>query len=201
LSHGADVNAKSVEGRSALYLAAMQPAGAPIVRILLDAGADPNLPTIVGVTPLFPAMVASLESAQLLLAKGANPNAKTAQGGTPLMSAANSGNPKAVALLLAKGVDVNARTKRGETALANAANEGSFESVNMLLEKGADPNTVDYRGYTPLMHAAYNDAVSADLIRLLLAKGAKIDVTGEGETPYSLAAKRGETEVSRLLRR
>ena len=75
-----------------------------------------------------------------------------------------------------------------------------FESVKLLLDKGADVNSVDYRGYTPLMQAAYCDRVAAELIRLLLAKGANVNATGEGETPLSLAAKRGETEVTRLLR-
>jgi ankyrin repeat protein len=72
--------------------------------------------------------------------------------------------------------------------------------VKLLLEKGADVNAVDYRGYTPLMQAAYCDEASSELIRLLLAKGASVNATGEGETPLSLAVKRGETEITRLLR-
>jgi ankyrin repeat protein len=198
LSKGAEIDAKTVEGRTTLYLAVMQPAGAPIVQHLLEAGADPNARTITGVTPLFPAVAASLESARLLIAKGANANARTETGGAPLMAAAQ--HPRAVELLVAKGADVKARTKRGETALANAANFGNVESVKLLLEKGADVNSVDYRGYTPLMHAAYYDGDSAETIRVLLAKGANVNVTGEGETPLTLAAKRGETEVTRLLR-
>jgi ankyrin repeat protein len=141
----------------------------------------------------------SLESAQLLLAKGALPDARTETGASALMTAANSG-PRAVALLVALGVDVNARNKRGDSALANAANVGDIESVKLLLDKGADVNSVDYRGYTPLMHAAYCDRAGAELIRLLLSKGANMNATGEGETPLSLAAKRGETEVTCVLR-
>src|SRR6185503_17202935 len=129
---------------------------------------------------------------------GADAKARTETGGTALMAAAQ--HPGAVELLVAKGADVKARTKRGDTALANAANFGNVESVKLLLEKGADVNSVDYRGYTPLMHAAYYDGDSAELIRVLLAKGANVNVTGEGETPLTLAAKRGETEVTRLLR-
>ena len=95
---------------------------------------------------------------------------------------------------------MDARTKRGETALARAANQCITERVKLLLDKGAAVNAADYRGYTPLMHAAYCDTVSPDLIRLLLAKGADLRATGEGETAISLAAKRGETEVTRILR-
>jgi ankyrin repeat protein len=199
LSAGAQIDAKTVEGRTTLYLASMQPTGAPIVKLLLDSGADPNARTLTGLTPLFPAVSASIESVQLLLGNGADPNSKSATGATALMAAAPR-SPRAVALLVAKGVDVNARTKRGETALANAANRGNLESVRLLLEKGADVNVADYRGYTPLMHAAYCDDVSPELIQLLLSKGANVNATGEGETPLSLAAKRGETEITRLLR-
>ena len=199
LSKGAAVDAKTVEGRTPLYIAAMQPAGAAIVQLLLDAKADPNARTITGTTPLFQAVSNSPESAELLLSKGADPNAKSETGTTALMAAAGN-NPRGVALLIARGADVKARTKRGETALANAANRGFYEAVKLMIEKGADVNAVDYRGYTPLMHAAYCDDASPELIRLLLSKGANVHVTGEGETPLSLAAKRGETEVTRLLR-
>jgi ankyrin repeat protein len=50
------------------------------------------------------------------------------------------------------------------------------------------------------MHAAYRDDAPVELIRLLLEKGADVKATGEGETALSLAAKRGETETTRLLR-
>jgi ankyrin repeat protein len=199
LSKGADVRAKTVDGRTALYLAALRTDGAPVVQVLLDAGSDPNARMITGARPLFAAVAVSLESTQILLAKGADPNARSETGSTALMAAAAQ-NPRAVALLVARGADVNARTKRGETALANAADRGNLESVKLLLDKGANVNAVDYRGYTPLMHAAYCDDGPVELVRLLLANGANVNAKGEGETPLSLAAKRGETEMTRLLR-
>lgn len=199
IAAGADVNAKTIEGRTVLYLSAMRPAGAGVARILLDAGADANARTLAGVTPLFPATGASLDTLGLLLDNGADPKAKTGTGATALMSAALA-NPQAVALLIGRGADVKARTKRGETALANAANYGSFESAKLLLDKGAEVNAADYRGYTPLMHAAYCDNAPVELIRLLLDAGADVNATGEGETALSIAAKRGETETTRLLR-
>ena len=199
LSRNAKVDAKTVDGRTALHMAAMQPSGAPIVHLLLEAGANPNARTLVGTTPLFAAVVASLESTKLLLAKGADANSKSDTGGTALMAAAFE-SPRTAALLIASGADVKAKTKRGVTALANAANGGNLETVKLLLEKDAPVNAADYRGYTPLMQAAYRDDASPEMIRLLLDKGADINATGEDETAVSLAAKRGETETTRLLR-
>lgn len=199
ISAGVDLNAKTSEGRTPLFLAAMQPEGTAVAQVLLEAGADPNARTLTGVTPLVPATGSSIATVRALLAKGADPDARSATGATPLMAAAFE-STEAVALLVARGADVNARTKRGETALANAANRGNLNSAKLLLDKGADVNASDDRGYTPLMHAAYCDNAPVELIRLLLAKGADVSVKGEGETALSLAVKRGETETTRLLR-
>jgi len=35
---------------------------------------------------------------------------------------------------------------------------------------------------------------------LLLVRGANVNVTAEGQTPTSIAARRGDTELTRLLR-
>src|SRR5262249_26875282 len=44
LAHGAEVNARSDYGRTPLMIAAGRPGGAPIVKLLLDSGANPNPP-------------------------------------------------------------------------------------------------------------------------------------------------------------
>jgi ankyrin repeat protein len=200
LLKGADVNAKTVDGRTPLHLAAMLPTGDRIVEMLLEAGADVRARTLVGATPLHAAVSAKLESTRLLLAKGADPNAKTGLGLTPLMNAAFLGGSATVAALLDAGADAKVRTKQGETALADAADRGDLASVKLLLEHGAELNVVDHDGYTPLMHAAYCDNVTPDVIRVLLVHGADVNVSAEGQTALSIAAKRGETEVARILR-
>lgn len=204
LLKGADVNAKTVDGRTPLHLAATLPAGTAVVEMLLEAGGDVNARSIVGTTPLFTGVTANIETARLLLSKGADLNAQNGLGVTPLMTAALNGGAAAVALLLEAGADPKIRTKRGETALANAANRGDLESVTLLLDKGADVRNVDYNGYTPLMHAAYCDEAAPALIQLLLARGADVHAVGKGEvagdTALTIAARRGDTEVARILR-
>jgi ankyrin repeat protein len=200
LDHGADPNVSSIEGRSALYLAASQPGGGDVVKLLLDKGAKAGGKDLTGRTPLIAASaIGNVEVMRLLVANGASVNKGMGSGGTPLLSAVASRNPSAVAYLIEQGADVNVRTKRGETALDNAAAWGSLEIVKMLIEKGAKVNTQDYRGYSPLMYSAYSEAMPVEVVRLLLAKGADRSATGEGETAMTLAAKRGNTEIVRLL--
>jgi ankyrin repeat protein len=197
LLNGAAVNAKTVEGRTPLYAAATLPAGAATMRHLLEAGADVHAATLPGVTPLFPAVNSSVEMTRLLLDKGADPNHATLSGVTPILYTRDAA---VVELLVARGADVRARSKIGETALMDAAARGDLAAARLLLARGAEVNAADHRGYTPLLFAAQFDGDAADLVRLLLDRGADVQATAEGETALSLAAKRGETPVTKLLR-
>jgi hypothetical protein len=115
------------------------------------------------------------------------------------MFAATSGNADAVRFLIEKGADVKVRSKRNETALGFAATSGVQASVELLLAKDAEVNIRNFRGYSPLMFAASSDTMPAKIIRLLLDKGADTSFTGDYEPASALAAKRGHTEVARLL--
>ena len=200
LSQGAAINAKQADGRTPLYQAVSLGNGHAIAGLLLAQGADANLATAGGQTPLMAAAVRG-DAAEMrqLLAKGANVNAKNGAGSTALMSAAANGNPRAIQLLLEKGADAKVLNKRLESALAFAATAGVAETVKLLIAAGAPVNARDDRGYSPLMYAAGSDTVPAGAVKLLLAAGADATVTGEDETARTLAAKRGDTEVARLL--
>jgi ankyrin repeat protein len=197
LSKGAAVDAKTVEGRTPLYVAATLAAGIPSLQLLLEAGANPNADTLVGATPLFPAVNSSAEMTKILLDKGANPNHVTKSGATPILFTRDAA---VVELLIARGADVRARSKVGETALMDAATRGDAAAAKMLIAKGADVNARDHRGYSALMFAAQYDGDAVALVRLLLANGADITPVAEEQTALSLAAKRGETAVTKLLR-
>ncbi|MCX6612366.1 MAG: ankyrin repeat domain-containing protein [Acidobacteria bacterium] len=201
LAHGADVNARLVDGTPVLRQAAMLGNSNRLLQLLLDKNADPNIGTATGLTPLMAAANrGNVEAMQMLIDKGAKPDAKNAAGASALVFAAGSGQPAAVKLLLEKGADPNTKTKRGETALNAAATQGVEESVRLLIARGAKVNTQDERGYSPLMHAAASDAVPVGTVKLLLASGADTKLTAEYEsTAASLAAKRGDTEIARLL--
>jgi ankyrin repeat protein len=201
LERGADVNVQTVDGRSPVYLASMLTQGTEILSLLLAKGANPNTPDIAGRTPLMNAAAfGNVETMRVLIDKGANVNARTQAGSTALFDAARSRSVRAAQLLIDKGADVNAATKRNNTALQAAASFGSTPIVKLLVEKGANIAVTDERGYSPLMYAAYSEGMPAGAVRLLLEKGAEVSLTGEGETALSLAEKRGETEIVRLIR-
>jgi ankyrin repeat protein len=197
---GAAIDAQQADGRTPIYIAASAGNGNSLLRYLLAKGANPNAATANGQTPLMAAALrGDVEAMLLLIEKSSKIDARNGAGGTALMSAAIGGNPRAVQLLLEKGADPNAINKRKETALADAATAGNEESVRLLLDRGAKVNTRDDRGYSPLMYAAGSDTMPAGIVKLLLAKGADPDCVGEDETARMLAAKRGDTEVARLL--
>lgn len=200
LERGALIDAKQADGRTPVYQAASAANANAVLKLLMDKGADANLATANGQTPLMAASGrGDVAAMNLLLQKKADVHAKNGAGATAMMAASGSRNPRAAALLIDKGADVNALTKRSESALANAATAGVEETVKLLLDKGATVNVPDDRGYSPLMYAAASEAMPAGIVKLLLAKGADVNATGEGETARTLAAKRGDSEVARLL--
>ena len=201
VSRGATIKMRQVEGRSPVYQASLLGNGNAVLRLLLENGGDPNVATLNGLTPLGGASLrGDVDAMRLLIDKGAHIDAKNGAGATALMAAATNGNPHAVRLLLDKGADVNVPSKPGETALGNAAGAGNAESVKMLLDRGANVNSRNSRGYSPLMLAAGSDAMSADIVQMLIAKGADTTFSADyDETAQVLASHRGRTNVTRLL--
>jgi uncharacterized protein len=138
----------------------------PLIKKLLDAGADPNAlinstprarmregsPRLVYATALMRAAIAGdVELARLLLAHGADPHIISKDRETTLMAACGTGfingyhrqrSPadrlELVKLLIESGEDVNAADNYGITPLMVAANLGDIEIVKYLISKGAD---------------------------------------------------------------
>jgi hypothetical protein len=107
------------------------------VKLLLEAGADPNteMEEEDGWTPLFiAAQYGDDQIVKLLLKAGANPNKTDNDGATPLSAAAEEDHVEIVKLLLDSGADPNKANNRDRTPLHIASENGYVEIVKLLME-------------------------------------------------------------------
>ncbi len=143
IAHGANLNARidaavwqhvlsenqvwiDVAGSTAFFRAA-QADDLPAMRLLKEAGADTNIPTYAGDTPLMAAAG---------LGWGAN------------FSVTMPGRLDAVKYCVALGNKVNQEDLLGYTALGGAAFAGDLDVIHYLVQQGADIHAVDKAGDT-----------------------------------------------------
>jgi ankyrin repeat protein len=117
LGYGADVNSRARTGLTALHYA-VRSGDLPLIRLLLESGADVEASDLDGWTPL------------LHLAK----------------TRAKVDHVAVLDLLVAHGANLDARTTTGETLLYFATRQHQSDVVRWLLEHGADPSAVNRRG-------------------------------------------------------
>jgi len=113
-----------------------------MIKLLLDAGIDPNAQGITGRTPL---MVASdrnrLEIIQFLLNKGADINMRSFKDKTVLMHANVKDAGVVFRLLVERAIHlIDEQDNEGWTVLMTAAYNDNFNTVRFLLDKGANTN-------------------------------------------------------------
>lgn len=110
---GANVRATTRLGGYTPLLLAAKHGGAPLVSVLLKAGADPKAATSTGTTPLMLAATSGdAEAVTALLDAGAEVDAKeSAMGQTSLMFATAFNRLEAMKVLLARGADLKLTTK------------------------------------------------------------------------------------------
>ena len=172
-----------------------------VMKLLVNAGADPNTRDENGKTPLdWAAEMEHQEAVKLLVEMGADPNARNEYGYTPLHWAARNGHQKAVKFLVDAGADPKAKDKNGQTSLHLAAKKGHQEVVELLVNEGADPNTRDEDGWTPLHWATANG--HQEMVKFLVNAGADLNARDEDDrTPLYLAATNQHQEVVEFLKR
>jgi uncharacterized protein len=151
LKNGANVDKRAELGVTALMVAAGGD-HPDIVKILLDAGADPNAlagmthPRII-ITPLIIAMnprnKKRLEIMDCLIAAGAKVNPPASFYESPLIDAVTKHDLEMIKALLDRGADVNWANEIGHSALVRALTDGNgpdLSVIKLLLDCGADPN-------------------------------------------------------------
>lgn len=194
LDHGADVNARTTDGNSALNIAAtrLEP---KLVKLLLEHGSQINSYTnINGETPLITAIAASpslsyrsFEEAQENLKQNAAPLANTIE---------------ILNLLLAKKADVNIQDRNGRSALTISISKVNALLVRPLLDHGANPNAIDKSqgNATPLILAAQVQSIS--IAEMLLKKGAHVNTKDQfGKSALDYAMESGSKKMVELLQK
>jgi ankyrin repeat protein len=208
VAHGADVNAKSDDLRTPLMVAARRPGGAPIVKFLLDHGANPNPNTKPEneSSPLIEALTAGdAASVELLIQRGADVKITGETGLTTAVAtkcAKCAKCAKCVDLIAAKITDKAVYT----ASLQDTAVFGDTRSARLMIDRGANVNAFDPLGRTPLMYAAVSDALPVEMIQLLIQHGADVNAKDrhtkagdEGHTVLDIAKLNGDTPVVQLL--
>jgi ankyrin len=149
LAHGANPNAKltkNLPGKSGMdsgdttldegttpLMRAARSGDAPVMRLLIEKGADPKLATKDGNTAL-------------LFAAGVGYRDKNTRGTEAEAIAA-------VQVCLDQGMDINQKNSREETGLHGAAGRGADPLVQFLVEHGAKLEARTKQGLTPLDYA------------------------------------------------
>ncbi len=214
IEHGADVSVQSKQGRTPLMMAALRDGGSDIVALMLAKGAAVNVADSRGDTALsIAAETGDLETMRLLIAKGADVRSINRMGESTLIQASKSRRPEAARVLIEKSVDPNiastwyASVLNGQIALLKivaldrAASFGPVEMVRDLLKAGANVNAQDVRKLTPLMYAVSAENQNPEIVQILIAAGADVNVrSATGETALDWAEKFRYPEVIAALK-
>lgn len=194
LKHGADVRRGRAKGSSYIFAAAAQ-GESRLVKLLIQAGAQPN--TQEGnTTPLLEAARENYhETVKVLLDSGADPNSPGNSGLSPLMVAAQANAlESARELLKDKRTRVSEVDRIGMTALHHAAAAGQTPMIFLLLDFGADPTLSAPEKGTAADIAEQNGYSS-------IQEFLNYEITqAQGQTPFMVAVRKGQTDtVENLL--
>jgi len=195
LANGAKVDAKeSWQGQTALHWAVAQK-HPEMVKALIAAGADVNARSATKIWE----RQNTAEPREKWMPLGAQ---------TPLMFAAREGCAPCVPLLVAAGAQVDAKDIDDElTPLIMALINGRYDAAGALIQAGADVNLSDKLGRTPIYSAVDNHSMpvsarpspkevdetlnSEDVIKMLLARNAEVNLQLKNGQPYRTKLDRG----------
>ena len=167
-----------------------------IVHLLLESGANPNLPDFKGNTAMMFACDLRIDALveMILLNATTDPNITNQKGETTLIKACMQGNEPLVDLLHRYDVNINIQAQPEiDTAIIAAVQSGNLELVMDLTKRGADIDAVGKNGNTALIHTS---RLGLDKICkfLLKRKTGKVEHTNrDGESALSIA----EEHISR----
>ena len=204
LDKGADVNARDKKSGMTPLFATVMPNHTKTATLLINRGADVNIPNNDDTTPLhLAAMACQSAMVALLIDSGADVNARGNDGETPLHRVALTAHlienssweshlkdrfEKVIALLVDRGADVNARKKDGRTPLYQAL--WIVTNYSMLGHPGWESS-----------REVVEDRLEK-VIALFIDRGADINIPDNDDTtPLNRATEKGFAKVADLLRK
>jgi ankyrin repeat protein len=152
VKHGANLDARITDGKTALHMAA-RTGKVSCCSTLVEAGADVNCVDNNLFTPLHSA--ADQDRADViryLVKHGADLNALTAHGASPLIVASSQECMNALNTLAELGADLELKDDNGSTALHLAAMLGNLTVVMVLVAKGAAFKTSTHDDHCTALH-------------------------------------------------
>lgn len=214
IARGANVNARTIEGYSAIFEATARASVGQhdLLDLLVMHGADINVATVEGTsvwrdnlpTDTIVAWAERFPHIDIPLRPDGSP------GRGPLHVYAQAASPELVAYFLKRGMNASAVDFQGYTplhyVLASTArlddwNARRIEVAKQLLAAGADMNARTAEGFTPLMMAANQPS---EVIRFLVENGADVKaavvVRGEKMGMLYLFGRSKNTEALEILR-
>eukprot|EP00730_Choanoeca_flexa_P015386 TRINITY_DN7054_c0_g1_i5.p1 TRINITY_DN7054_c0_g1~~TRINITY_DN7054_c0_g1_i5.p1 ORF type:complete len:718 (+),score=186.16 TRINITY_DN7054_c0_g1_i5:227-2380(+) len=173
-----------------------------LAQVLLDSGADANIPNDKHQAPLHIAILNSQSNALLdtLLQYKPNVNVMDLEQNTPLIHAARQSNMHAVQALLTAGADASLTDNRGMTPAMHAAAQSDDASLQLLLAASQSSlNVKDINGWT-LLHWGAAVGCYTCLATLLRQPGIQVTMaTPRGENVFHFAAKRGDSRMIQIV--
>lgn len=192
LHHGAETDCESDYGESPLSVASLM-GRFEVVKVLLDAGADPSP---LQWTELMRAVaLGSHSDVQRLLDSGGKLDDRDRWERTPWLLTAFVDDVSKARLLQEFGANIEDRDRRGATALMYSAARGSTEMLSWLIEIGVEIYAIDEFGKTALMCACESGETAC--VSQLLEAGA--NPSAQSKYDGKLISLSSNEELIRLL--
>ena len=202
IQYNVNVNLKNRIGATALYITIMF--GNNVIHIatdLLKSGADPNIKTNDGWTPLMIAMLKGFDDiiVNLLIQYNVNVDLQNNNGATALYIACENNAIHGATALLKSSADPNIKERSGWTPLMIATAKGFGDIVNLLLQYNVDVDAQNTFGDTALHIACKSNAIHIATDLLKSGADPTISNTTTKQTPLMLALSRRYDEMVILL--
>jgi ankyrin repeat protein len=199
IDSGAVLDVQDAKGASPMHIMPPEEAHAEALAVLFAQRANPNLKDEKGNTPLHVFVLADRPPliVETMLKGGASAASQNNEGKTALYIAVEQKRSAFVPMLLEYGSDIFSVTSMGSTPFGKALAENN--PVLPALITARTVQSIDAEGNTPLL-AAMKAGAAADIIRMILDKGAAVNAQNkEGESALHLAVRANQAGTGLLL--